>query len=175
MTSPLHCSFCAGSASRLPQPKSRPSYHVVQRGDTLSGLAVRYGTSVAELRRLNNMSKTSVLQAGRKLKLPGDASSAAGYTAARAALSYHVVQRGDTLSGLAVRYGTSMAELRRLNNMSKTSVLQAGRKLKLPGDAASAPAAPPLRAARPITWCSAVIRSPVWQCATARAWPSCAG
>ena len=58
-----------------PQPMSRPSYHVVQRGDTLSGLAARYGTSMAELRRLNTMSKTAVLQAGRKLKLPGDAAS----------------------------------------------------------------------------------------------------
>ena len=122
------------------QPMSRPSYHVVQRGDTLSGLAVRYGTSMAELRRLNNMSKTSVLQAGRKLKLPGDAApQPAPASQPMSRPSYHVVQRGDTLSGLAARYGTSMAELRRLNNMSKTSVLQAGRKLKLPGDAAPQP------------------------------------
>jgi N-acetylmuramoyl-L-alanine amidase len=54
---------------RKPAPVSRPSYHVVQRGDTLAGLAARYTTSVAELRKLNNMSSRSVLQTGMKLKL----------------------------------------------------------------------------------------------------------
>ena len=121
-----------------PQPTSRPSYHVVQRGDTLSGLAARYGTSMAELRRLNTMSKTAVLQAGRKLKLPGDAASQSAPASQPAPVSqpmsrpsYHVVQRGDTLSGLAARYGISMTELRRLNTMSKTAVLRVGVKLKL--------------------------------------------
>jgi LysM repeat protein len=41
----------------------------VERGDTLSGLAARYGTSVAELRRLNNMGNDAILRAGMKLKL----------------------------------------------------------------------------------------------------------
>ncbi len=147
-----------------PQQTSRPSYHVVQRGDTLSGLAARYGTSMAELRQLNSMSKTAALQAGRKLKLPGDAASPAVPAVQPAPVSqptsapqptsrpsYHVVQRGDTLSGLAARYGTSMAELRQLNTMSKTATLQAGRKLKLPGDAASpsVPAVQPAPVSQP--------------------------
>ena len=122
-----------------PQPPGRPSpvrRHTVRRGDTLSGLAQRYGTSVAELRRLNGMSKKSVLQMGRTLKLPAVAVKQPSPVRRPA---YHTVRRGDTLSGLAQRYGTSVAELRRLNGMSKKSVLQAGRKLKLPAVAVKQP------------------------------------
>jgi LysM repeat protein len=100
---------------------------VVKRGDTLSGLSVRYGTSVSELRRLNSMSSRSMLQKGRKLKLP--VASAAPPPVSRP--SYHVVKRGDTLSALAVRYGMSVAEVRRLNGIKNGAVLRVGKKLKL--------------------------------------------
>jgi len=116
------------SLQRSVFPANRPSYHMVKRGDTLSELAVRYGTSVSELRRLNGMSKKSVLKLGSKLKLPAGVSSLPQPKRP----SYHVVKSGDTLSGLAVRYGTSVSELRRLNGLSKKSVLKLGTKLKLP-------------------------------------------
>ncbi|MBM4311377.1 MAG: LysM peptidoglycan-binding domain-containing protein, partial [Deltaproteobacteria bacterium] len=133
-------------AAPSPALSERPSYHVVQAGDTLSGLAVRYNTSIAELRRLNNMSPAAALQKGRKLKLPGGADPHKPVVAAPSPAhaerpSYHVVQAGDTLSGLAVRYNTSVAELRRLNNMSPAAALQKGRKLKLPGGGTPEPAA----------------------------------
>jgi len=116
------------------RPVKRPSYHVVRRGDTLSVLAVRYGISVAALRRLNNMGSKTVLQVGRKLKLPAAVQSQPVKRSA-----YYVVRRGDTLSGLAARYGTSVAALRRLNNMGSKTVLQVGRKLKLPAAVQSQP------------------------------------
>jgi N-acetylmuramoyl-L-alanine amidase len=117
-------------------PVGRPAYHVVKRGDTLSGLAVRYNTSVAELRQLNAMSAASVLRIGSRLKLP----AAAGPSAPVDTPAYHEVERGDTLSGLAARYNTSVAELRQLNAMRATSVLRIGSRLKLP--AAAGPSAP---------------------------------
>jgi len=137
---PLHLPAQQLAAAQSAQAR-RPSYHVVQAGDTLSGLAVRYNTSVAELRRLNNMRPAAVLQKGRKLKLPEQALAAPVQPAHAERPSYHVVQAGDTLSGLAVRYNTSIAELRRLNNMSPAAALQKGRKLKLPGGGTPEPAA----------------------------------
>ncbi len=110
-----------------PTPVRAPAYHTVRRGDTLSGLAARYGTSVAELRRLNAMNRKSVLRVGRKLKIP----AAARKPIPVRAPAYHTVRRGDTLSGLAARYGTSVARLCRLNGIRTGAVLPIGKKLKL--------------------------------------------
>lgn len=44
-------------------------YHTIRRGDTLSGLAVKYGVSVSQLCKLNNITRTTVLQLGRKLRI----------------------------------------------------------------------------------------------------------
>jgi LysM repeat protein len=115
------------AAESQPPAVSRPVYHVVKRGDTLSGLAARYNTSVAELRQLNAMSTTSVLRLGSKLKLP----AAVSQPPAVSRPAYHVVKRGDTLSGLAARYKMSVASLCSLNNIKTNSVLYVGMKLKL--------------------------------------------
>ena len=55
-------------------PDTKPSSartHVVRRGDTLSGLAKRYGVSVSELRQANGMSEGETLKAGEALRIPG--------------------------------------------------------------------------------------------------------
>jgi len=111
-----------------PLPVRPPAYHIVRRGDTLSALAQRYGTSVTELQRLNGMNKKSVLQVGCKLKLPAAAVSQPSPVRCPA---YYTVRRGDTLSGLAVRYSTSVARLCLLNGIRSGAVLHVGTKLKL--------------------------------------------
>ena len=50
-------------------PASKPNYHIVAKGNTLSYIAKRYGVSVKELCRLNNMKETDILSIGRKIKL----------------------------------------------------------------------------------------------------------
>ncbi|MCP4716616.1 MAG: LysM peptidoglycan-binding domain-containing protein, partial [Deltaproteobacteria bacterium] len=90
-------------------------YHVVKRGDTLSELAERYGSGTSSLRRLNGLGKRSVLRVGQKLKVPGGSRPAP--TKKRPSYRYHVVKRGDTLSELAKRYGSSTSSLRRLNGL----------------------------------------------------------
>ncbi|MCP4715227.1 MAG: LysM peptidoglycan-binding domain-containing protein, partial [Deltaproteobacteria bacterium] len=117
--------------SRPAPTKKRPSYryHVVKRGDTLSELAQRYGSSTSSLRRLNGLGKRSVLRVGQKLKVPGGSRPAPAKK--KPSYRYHVVKRGDTLSELAQRYGSNTSSLRRLNGLGKRSVLRVGRKLKI--------------------------------------------
>ena len=51
--------------------------------------------------------------------------------AAAAAMKYHTVRKGDTLSKIAVQYHTSVNTLCRLNGIKQTTTLQIGRKLRV--------------------------------------------
>lgn len=94
--------------------------YVVRAGDTLSAIAQRNGTSVASIRQLNQL-KTSQLRIGQQLKLAGTPVSspqqAAATRNAPAATSTYHVRKGDTLGGIAARHGTSVKQLRQLNNL----------------------------------------------------------
>jgi murein DD-endopeptidase MepM/ murein hydrolase activator NlpD len=72
-TSPAPASTASASsntrASYRVHPSEVPNYHIVKKGDTLSGIAYRYGTSVDALCRKNGLTKTSVLQIGQKIKI----------------------------------------------------------------------------------------------------------
>ena len=146
----------AVSSSRVASSSSAPTVHVVRRGDTLTGIARRHGTSVAALRRTNGLS-SSLIRAGQTLRVPGAGSSSgavggAGAASSSASASHaapasrvassssesvvHVVRRGDTLTGIARRHGTSVAALRRTNGLS-SSLIRAGQTLRVPGAGSS--------------------------------------
>lgn len=111
------------------QTTSRAIY-TVRRGDTLSGIAKRYGTSVASLRTHNGL-RNYMLQPGQRLRIPG----VGGYETTASApqvTNQHTIRRGDTLSGIATRYGISLATLVRSNNLSTKSILHPGDVLTIP-------------------------------------------
>jgi LysM repeat protein len=129
--------------------------YTVRPGDTLSGIAARYGTSPAALAAANGMSVNGVLLAGRTLTVSGAsaASSVSSEDVAAPASSSggYLVRSGDTLSGVAARYGTSPAALAAANGMSVGGVLLAGRTLTIPGgSSAPAPTAPSPAGAQPV-------------------------
>lgn len=101
-------------------------YHRVRWGETLSEIADEYGVSQRDLKAWNKLDARGSIRAGQRLRVaaPGEKASSA---------RTHVVRRGDTLSGLAKRYGVSVSELRRANGMSERETLKAGEALKIPG------------------------------------------
>jgi LysM repeat protein len=127
----------AGSTLRLPGPTLVLQRYRVQPGDSLTGLAARYGISVSSLARLNRLSATQWLITGSVLRVPvGTAAEApAAPTAAAAATTTYVVQPGDTLSGIALRYGVSLGELAGLNGLRIDSFLISGARLVVPAHA----------------------------------------
>lgn len=121
-----------------------PAVITVRPGDTLWELARANGTTVRALRELNDLPGNGVLLVGDTLRVPGSASSARG----GGGTGTHVVRAGDTLSAVAVRYGTTTAALRRQNGLSG-STIRVGQRLAVPGSSA-ARAVPATNAGRTI-------------------------
>lgn len=111
--------------------------HTVARGDSLSGIAARYGVSMQSLMLHNNLRGTTV-NLGQTLKIPAGGTAVASqpvarpsYTPPPAAPRQHKVVAGDTLSRIASRYGVSIAAIQRHNNM-KNATVKIGQTLKIP-------------------------------------------
>ena len=115
---------------------STSSFHRGRRGETISEIADEYGVTQRELRSWNNLDGIGRIRIGQRLRVvsPDAASPIAPQSGAvDAQLRTHVVQRGETLEGLARRYGVSIQALRRANGLSDHATLRAGVALKIPG------------------------------------------
>jgi len=108
--------------------------HVVRRGETLSGIARRYGTTVDRLAAANNISDPNFILSGQRLRLRGGAGAGAVATTA------HTVSPGETLSSIAARYGTSTGAIARINRLKDPNLIISGSTLRVPGATAAAPA-----------------------------------
>ncbi len=116
-----------GQKLRIP-PGDSVAYvkHRVRPGETLYGLAARYGTSVAAIKRANGMTG-SMIRAGKIITVPQRVYSS--YAPRRAPVrTSHRIMPGDTLSELALRYRVSVSEIRKWNNLSSTRLV-AGKNL----------------------------------------------
>ena len=142
-------------ASLTPEkpPQATGRTYVVKRGDTLSSIARRHGVSTKALAAANGIRKPSLLHVGKRLRIPGgaddvvvaDAAPAPERVRPAAAASAHVVQRGETLSSIARRYGVSASALASANGVSDPRSLRAGQRLRIPagGSTVAARSAPP--------------------------------
>ena len=102
----------------------------VRRGDTVSGLAKRFGTSVDAIAQANNLQNPNKIAAGTRLQIPDRFQAQAPQGSAQT----HTVRRGDTLSKLANRYGTSVDALAQANNIQNRDRISVGQRLRIPGD-----------------------------------------
>ncbi len=112
--------------------------HTVAAGDSLSAIATRYGVSMQRLMQYNNM-RTTTVKLGQTLKIPTSGSTAVAsqpqvhptIATAPSLLRQHRVVAGDTLSRIASRYGVSVGDLQRFNQM-KNATVKIGQTLKIP-------------------------------------------
>ena len=124
--------------------------HRIARGETLAQIARRYDTSVALLRKANNLSSQHI-RAGNNLLIPVGAQELAAYRlsplqrtqrrsggGASAVTATHVVRSGDTLWGLARRYNLSVQQLTKLNAMQPDDTLRPGTSLRIGSGAMTA-------------------------------------
>ncbi len=116
------------AAVSMSVPAARAGVHVVAPGETLSGIAARYGTTVQALAAANDLRDPSLILAGQHLRVPEWA----------IATPVHMVAPGETLSGIAARYGTTVAALVRANRIQDADLIVVGTRLRVPASAAVA-------------------------------------
>ncbi len=115
-----------GQVLLIPADKTVNTTYVVKRGDTLYAIANSYGVTVDEIKRLNNL-VSNTLSIGQELIIPTDK------TITETNFEVYTVVPGDTLYSIANRYGITVNELKRINNLS-SNLLSIGQKLQIPID-----------------------------------------
>lgn len=116
----------ARSFAEPAQPAVR--IHRVRSGETLSHIARRYGVSVRAIQNWNGLSSTRI-RAGQRLRIGATPTERARVASGRT----HTVRPGETLSGLAQRFGVSLSTLSRANGLTTRSRLRIGQRLRIPG------------------------------------------
>ena len=115
---------------------SSTTQYVVKAGNTLSGLAKQYGTTVANLKSINNL-KSDIIYVGQKLMIKGVANTEtkpvpSTGSGSNIGTSSYAVKSGDTLSGIARKHNTTVANLKSLNKLSSDTIY-VGQKLSVNG------------------------------------------
>lgn len=113
--------------------------HVVRSGETLSEIAARNGTTVRSLVEANGLADPNLIVVGQTLKIPGGSGGGASSGGGSATPQTYVVQPGDTLARIAIRFRTTVAAIAAANGITNPNLIVAGRQLAVSGSGAAAP------------------------------------
>jgi murein DD-endopeptidase MepM/ murein hydrolase activator NlpD len=162
-----------GAPAHVPDSSSAQAgaqTYIVQSGDTLYSIAVKFGTTIAAIQQANNIADPNTLAVGQRLLIPGAVAQnavtpqptargptpsapstaqpaptqvAAGQNppSQEAETETYIVKAGDTLASIAAAFGVPLAELQRINNIVNPNLLNVGQRLIIPK--VNAPAALP--------------------------------
>lgn len=140
-------------SSFRPAQVSAPAEYTIARGDTISGIAGKFGLDTTQVLALNGLQANTIIYPGQKIKLDGSAPATAPAApaapeapAAAAGGSVYTVKPGDTLGAIAARHGVKLSEVFGWNGLNMGSIIYPGQQIKIGGGTAapapSAPAAP---------------------------------
>ena len=100
---------------------TQENYYTVRRGDTLYSIANKFGTTVDTIKRLNNLT-SNTLTIGQTLLISEETLPE---------VSTYIVEKGDTLYGIANKFGTTVDIIKRLNNLTVNTLLP-GQQILVP-------------------------------------------
>ena len=116
-------------AARVSPPLTQSSDYIVQLGDTLSLIAQRFDTTAEAIAQANGIVNPNLIFVGQSLVIstPQDAPPPPPQTV------IHVVQPGETLARIALRYNTTVWAIAQVNDLSNPNLIHAGQRLVIPG------------------------------------------
>lgn len=127
------------SSSTTTNTEASAASYTVKSGDTLSGIANQYNTTVNQIVSLNQLSNPNLIYVGQVLKLKNsqttNSSSSSSSSTAATTVGTYIVKAGDTLSAIASRYSTSSSTLASLNSLSNPNLIYVGQVLKVSSNA----------------------------------------
>lgn len=127
------------SSSTTTNTEASAASYTVKSGDTLSGIASQYNTTVNQIVSLNQLSNPNLIYVGQVLKLKNsqttNSSSSSSSSTAATTVGTYTVKAGDTLSAIASRYSTSSSTLASLNSLSNPNLIYVGQVLKVSSNA----------------------------------------
>jgi len=124
--------FIPGATS--PQPGSGAGtsvVHIVQPGETLSQIALLYNTTIEAIAQANGISNIWYIYVGQQLLIPPGQGGGVNQPAPQPGGTY-VVQPGDTLYSISVRFKTTVQALMVMNNLGNANLLYPGQVLRVP-------------------------------------------
>jgi len=113
-------------ASAAP-PQSGGYWYTVKYGDTLSRIAYHHGIRLSRLIYANNIANPDHIYAGQNLWIPSYGGGGPGHAG-----KYHLVHYGETLSGIAYKYGVNAWTIAQANHIYNLNRIYAGQKLYIP-------------------------------------------
>lgn len=102
--------------------------YTVKRGDTLSQIANAYGVSVSHIVEMNNIQNPNLIYPGEKLRITESSNTNLNPVTRN---NYYTVQTGDTLSGIALKYGVTVNYLVNLNGIRNPNLIYPGQMIKI--------------------------------------------
>ena len=113
-------------SSSSKKASTKTTTYTVKKGDTLSHIAKRFGTTVSNLVKINNIKNPNLIYPGQKLKISGSV------TNTKSTAQYYTVKKGDTLSHIAVRYKTTVSNLVKLNpSIKNPNLIFPGQRIRV--------------------------------------------
>lgn len=144
----IFCLYLGISWTQNCPPSTDGKVHIVQNGETLFSISRKYNISVDNLRKWNNMKPTDVLLVCAKInlvdgegKIPKTEMPASGGNPRNETVTgfviptndVHVVKQGETVAGIARKYGYTEERLRVMNNLQSNQVVKPGQELLVSG------------------------------------------
>ncbi len=124
----------AATRTAVAQTSGSVTRHQVRKGDSLSAIAARYGSSVSAIARANKLSQNNFIRVGQVLTIPGTAARAVAAKAAPTKANTvitHKVKAGDSLFQLAQKFNTTVAQIQRINQLDGF-LIAVGQVLRIP-------------------------------------------
>ena len=118
------------NAEVVPPNNTQTVRYTVQRGNTLSGIAERYGTTVQEIASINGISNPNLIFPGQILTIPTN-TNVPGQQAGDTGCVIYTIKSGDTLSEIAERYGTTVQEIAQANGITNVNLIFPKEKIRI--------------------------------------------